>query len=91
MDKKDTRPISGLCECADPGCSCGGQCIQEGIIVLYRVDMEDLTGVRFCCKCADDALDSGVFTDRMMDDFDQFILDEFDTEEDVDEAILSDF
>jgi len=31
-------------------------------MILFRVDMEDETGTAMCEECADDALDSGVFT-----------------------------
>jgi len=31
--------------------------------ILYRVDMEDVTGTAFCEACADDAFASGLFTD----------------------------
>ena len=51
------------CECADPGCNeCGGLCEKDGAVRLYRVDMDDATGVLFCEPCAADALASGVFT-----------------------------
>jgi hypothetical protein len=55
------------CECADSGCPAHlGQsvCMLEWSCVLYRVDMQDGTGTRFCPACADDALASGVFTDE---------------------------
>lgn len=30
--------------------------------LLFRRDMEDLTGTLFCIPCTDDALESGLFT-----------------------------
>ncbi len=50
------------CECSDPGCPCMGKCTLYGNTTLYRVDMIDKTGTPMCDRCADDALDSGVFT-----------------------------
>lgn len=57
----------GRCECSDSGCpahSGKNRCSHQATIVLYRSDMEDRTGTAFCDKCAEDALDSGVFTDE---------------------------
>ncbi|MBM3791780.1 MAG: hypothetical protein FJW35_15715 [Acidobacteria bacterium] len=51
-----------LCEDADPACPvCHGRCKRPYDVVLYRTDMEDRTGTRFCDECADDALESGLF------------------------------
>lgn len=51
-----------LCECTDPGCpECGGDCDHESTDTLYRIDMEDSTGTRFCDQCSADAMDSGMF------------------------------
>jgi hypothetical protein len=51
------------CECADGGCPCcHGNCEREATVVLYRADMEDATGTPLCEGCADDAMDSGLFT-----------------------------
>jgi hypothetical protein len=53
------------CECCDPGCPVHPgeeDCTKRATTRLRRVDMEDETGEYFCRKCADDALDSGVFT-----------------------------
>jgi len=85
--RSNTRPISGLCECSDPGCSCGEQCIEEGIAVLYRVNMEDNIGVRFCVKCAEDAHASGLYRDILDEDMDVWLSDVFD---DDDYTYLSD-
>ncbi len=52
------------CECSDPGCPVHqgvAQCLIPASMVLYRVDMEDVTGTAFCDGCGDDAMDSGVF------------------------------
>ena len=32
------------------------------LTILFRVDMEDRTGIAFCPACADDAMASGLFT-----------------------------
>lgn len=50
------------CECSDPGCpACNGCCQETASYTLYRVDMEDRSGVEFCETCGADALESGVF------------------------------
>lgn len=56
-----------MCECSDNQCPVhNGQneCVNLGEVVLYRVDMEDLTGTLFCEECASDALDSGLFVEH---------------------------
>lgn len=52
------------CECSDPGCSGkhASQCYRIAATTLYRIDMEDETGTPMCHICAEDAMDSGVFT-----------------------------
>ena len=53
-----------LCQCSDPGCpECKGHCDHRAKSVLLRIDMEDRTGTPMCAKCADDALESGLFTE----------------------------
>lgn len=54
------------CECSDVGCSVhiGQSCVLRNEQTLYRIDMDDWTGTRFCEKCASDAMDSGLFTDE---------------------------
>lgn len=53
------------CECTDPGCPCcKGHCPKKGALTLYRVDIHDVTGTRFCAGCAEDAWKSGLFTER---------------------------
>ena len=52
------------CECSDPGCPAHqgkSECNKSRLVVVYRVDMEDRTGTAMCPRCADDAMDSGVF------------------------------
>ena len=51
------------CECSDYGCECLGQCHAKATQTLYRIDMDDSEGTRFCDVCSTDAFDSGVFTD----------------------------
>lgn len=55
-----------VCECVDAGCPVHkrqAQCTGKASVILFRCDMEDRTGTAFCAACADDALQSGVFTD----------------------------
>lgn len=50
------------CECSDPQCpACFGQCTNPATVTLYRIDMQDETGTRFCEDCASDAMDADVF------------------------------
>src|SRR5579884_1554567 len=54
------------CECSDSGCPekhGSAQCGKPATITLYRCDMDDETGTRFCDACAVDANNSGVFTE----------------------------
>lgn len=56
------------CECFDPGCTWHlghDHCHSPAAVVLYRVDMDDRSGVAFCEDCAQDAVESGVFTDDL--------------------------
>lgn len=56
------------CECADAMCpvhrgeSCQWSGGKPSTTILYRVDMEDRTGTLFCEGCADDAMESGLFS-----------------------------
>jgi hypothetical protein len=62
------------CECADPHCSTNagrsGSCAAKGgcsnapVEELFRVDYEDETGTALCLACAQDAWDSGLFSDE---------------------------
>ncbi len=54
-----------LCECNDTGCLIhkGTQCKITGRTqILYRIDMEDVTGTMMCNPCANDAMESGLFS-----------------------------
>jgi len=54
------------CECSDPGCDGHpglAGCTRRATERLYRIDMEDVGGLLMCEECADDAMESGVFTD----------------------------
>lgn len=59
---------NGYCECSDPGCpvhkgeSCDNKVTESDR--LYRIDMQDFTGILFCEECAIDAFDSGLFSDE---------------------------
>jgi len=61
------------CECGDPGCPCcHGYCTQRARTTLFRVDIDDNSGIAFCLGCARDALESGVFSSECEDeDFDE--------------------
>lgn len=56
------------CECRDPGCKVhpgfetANPCERKATDTLYRIDMEDRTGTRFCKACALDAYESGLFS-----------------------------
>lgn len=56
--------IKRPCECEDPGCPVHNDASCDGAArtTLYRSDMEDRTGVRFCAACAEDAMSAGVFS-----------------------------
>lgn len=56
-----------MCECVDSGCSCYGDCAEDGAVRLYRCDMNDHIGTLFCQDCADDAYGAGVFSDEAPD------------------------
>ncbi len=55
------------CECEDGACdaehhsTARGRCEQPATVTLYRIDMHDDDGTRFCDECADDAHAAGVF------------------------------
>ena len=54
------------CECGDPNCPVHkgeDECGNMGMAKLYRIDMEDRTGTNFCRRCAQDAYESGLFSD----------------------------
>ena len=51
------------CECEDRQCPAhlGENCKEIGKILLFRIDMDDASGTLFCERCAEDALESGLF------------------------------
>ena len=51
------------CECFDPQCPHTTHGHIGETRVLYRIDMEDETGIEMCDTCAEDAWSSGLFTD----------------------------
>jgi hypothetical protein len=58
--------VAGKCECADSGCKVHAgvsSCPNQANTILYRVDMEDLSGTLCCDDCANDATTSGLFTE----------------------------
>ncbi len=57
-----------LCQCVDRGCPhCKGGCPDKATVIVYRSDMDDANGTPMCDDCANDAIDSGVFTDATDD------------------------
>ncbi len=50
-----------MCQCADPGCTCEGQCEENAEYLLTRVDMDDVSGTLMCDECSTDAVDTGLF------------------------------
>lgn len=55
------------CECSDPSCQIphgATMCRATMPTTLYRVDMEDRTGVDMCEGCAIDAMETGLFSDE---------------------------
>ena len=53
------------CECSDLGCPTNHgpkECRAQAEARLFRVDMEDNDGTNFCELCAEDAMESGLFT-----------------------------
>jgi len=60
-----------LCECSDPGCPVhfgSSTCPHTQQCVVFRVDMEDETGIEMCELCAEDALSSGCFSDEYQEE-----------------------
>jgi hypothetical protein len=53
------------CECADRECPAhrgSSECRGRAQATLFRVDMTDRTGTRFCTDCTFDAWESGLFS-----------------------------
>lgn len=56
------------CECTDMGCPVHlntRDCRNVAGTILYRIDMEDITGTAMCEGCAEDAQLTGLFTDQV--------------------------
>jgi hypothetical protein len=54
------------CQSSDRGCPAHpgiSFCIQPASTTLFRIDMEDQTGTAFCDACAEDAMNSGLFSE----------------------------
>jgi len=53
------------CQCFDSVCHRPevGQCKDKATQTLWRIDMSDVFGTRFCAECAEDAMQSGLLTD----------------------------
>jgi hypothetical protein len=54
------------CQCSDRGCPVHpgiSLCIRPASTTLFRIDMEDQTGTAFCDACAEDAMNSGLFSE----------------------------
>lgn len=52
------------CDCCDPGCPVHpgeSSCNRLARVVLRRVDFDDQPECNFCQRCAEDAMESGVF------------------------------
>ena len=61
--------IQSQCQCSDPMCPvCSGKCAQVATQMLCRVDMSDAYDLPMCDGCADDALESGVFDTKTLED-----------------------
>ena len=65
LEKRRKKTMFGPCECEDFCCPVhpGKTCTEHGEThLLFRIDSEDETGTAFCDACADDAMESGLFT-----------------------------
>jgi hypothetical protein len=61
--------MSVMCGCTDPDCPVHlyhKMCDKRAHRTLYRIDMEDRTGTPMCDRCAEDAFESGVFTEEKL-------------------------
>lgn len=58
------------CDCHDPGCPVGhpNRCLADVEHVLLRIDMSN-DEVWMCAPCAEDALESGLFDFKTLQDF----------------------
>ena len=60
-------PKRHLCECLDLDCPMHKNvhfCRNNGMLVLYRIDMYDASGTLLCIGCANDVMKSGLFSYR---------------------------
>jgi len=67
LERDYSKSANFACECGDPGCPVhkgSEKCSAKPTQRLYRIDMEDETGTDMCDGCAEDAMDSGVFSDE---------------------------
>ena len=66
--KSEVTTILGVCECSDPGCrACRGECTESATVECWPVEcwpkeFEVFISAKFCSGCADDALDSGLWS-----------------------------
>lgn len=63
LSPKNTR--LGICQCTDHQCPAHESvafCINEAEVVMVRCDSEDETGIPMCEHCAEDAIESEIFT-----------------------------
>lgn len=53
-----------VCQDSDPGCPHhkGANCVNKATMTVYRIDMEDWTGIAVCHWCAEDMLNAGTFS-----------------------------
>lgn len=55
------------CQCSDSGCPVhrsNSACARRAVHTLYRIDMHDIRGARFCEDCGTDAMEAGVFSEE---------------------------
>lgn len=63
LDIPGTR-IPSICCCTDPGCPVphgSAGCVSLADVELIRIDDPDESRLPMCYRCADDAMDSGIF------------------------------
>lgn len=73
INYKRTEPIVEIpaCQCSDMQCPTHplmNRCANVGNQRLYRIDMADDSGTQMCVQCADDAYESGLFSDTRWND-----------------------
>lgn len=61
---RQPKSCMGRCECTDAKCPSRHDtyCYKDATTIVYRLDMDDETGTAMCDHCAEDALNSGVFS-----------------------------